>query len=108
MQTKEDDDSIPDPFVNVKSEEIESSDQVDPSHSCPKCGKIFSSSRSLKRHIKSLHDDEEKKTNPGLQREEKSIRTCSECHVELPRDEYQKHKLTHKNSYECDVCQKVE
>lgn len=107
MQSKKGEDSVPDPFVNVKSEEIESSDPVDPNRICPKCGKNFSSSRSLKRHMKSLHVDHENKTNAEPQVEEESVMTCKECNVVFTRDEYQKHKLTHKNSFECDVCSKV-
>lgn len=108
MQTKTDDDLIPDPFVNVKPEEVEP-EQDDRNYSCPQCGKYLSSARSLKRHLKSYHEnDVDKKVKHEPQVEEKCIITCKECKVMFTTpDEYQKHKLTHKQSFECDVCHRV-
>ncbi|XP_037032513.1 gastrula zinc finger protein XlCGF26.1-like [Bradysia coprophila] len=99
-------DSTPDPFVNLNSDEINSG-QIDANHNCPQCEKILSSAKSLKRHMKSVHDGEGKiKREPAAAG--KNTVTCKECEsVFTTRDEYHKHKSTHKKSFECDVCQKV-
>lgn len=104
LQAKTLADSIADPFVNVKSDE---NVQVDSNYNCPKCGKNLSSPRSLKRHIKAFHVHDEKNVNAERDVEEKSTITCTECYVVFTTDEYEKHKIVHKRSFECDVCQKV-
>lgn len=108
-QTKTNDNWLPDPFMNVKPEEICSESKVDQNFSCQKCDKNLSSSKSLRRHMKTCHKDvDEKKVFHEQQVEEKSIIKCKECKVVfVTQDEYQKHKLVHKQSFECDVCQKV-
>lgn len=112
---KKEDDSYPDPFINVKVEKIESdevgscTDSKNTKYNCTKCNKILSSSRSLKRHVKSFHDDEDKKKiKPEPRTDEETIITCSECNANFAtRDECQIHKLVHKTSFECDVCSKT-
>lgn len=88
-------------FVNVKNETVER-DKGDSSaatnkYDCPQCGKNLSSSRSLKRHVKTFHVDKQKER----------VISCQECRmVFLTRDEYVKHKSVHKKTYVCDVCEK--
>lgn len=81
---------------NVKKE-ITESDAVANKYNCSQCGKNLSSSRSLKRHVKTFHVDEQKR-----------VISCRSCRmVFVSRDEYVKHKLVHQKSFECDVCAKT-
>lgn len=65
---------------------------------CTKCGKKLSSSRSLKRHIKTIHVDQPKK----------STLNCPDCdEIFTERSELIKHKSVHRKIIECDVCAKT-
>lgn len=110
--------------MSVIKEEIEC-DQVDDNESetkdskfyCYKCGNSFLSVRSLKRHEQSAHtNDESRKRNQKsfkseqMMEDEDSNKTiaCNECTERFTtNEEYLRHKIVHKKSFECDVCQKV-
>lgn len=122
LQIKSESDYNPDPFLNVKKEEIESdqddnqSNLTDTKFICMKCGNDYSSSRSLKRHEQLVHTNDSHTTRnrrsvklePKAEDEDnnKSI-SCNECTEKfITNEEYLRHKIDHKKSFECDVCQK--
>lgn len=78
-------------------------------YNCPQCGKDLSSSRSLRRHIKTFHpENNQKNIKTEPQKDEGTTISCKECNVICGnRKEYQTHKLDHKQSFECDVCHKI-
>lgn len=111
---KTEDDSRPDPFVNVKKEAIQS-DKINSKYRCQKCGKSLSSSRTLRRHTQCFHAEgastnqvdikSEPKTDDDSNENETSCRECNKAFAN--RDDYLKHKINHKKTFECDVCQKI-
>lgn len=112
------DNSNPDLSVNVKKKpETENIRRKNSKYYCEKCGKNVSSLRSLRRHTQTFHANEdyalinrtdlkpETKTDDASSENEIS---CRECNKSFPsHDDYLKHKIIHKKTFECDVCQKV-
>ncbi|KAJ6623033.1 Zinc finger protein, partial [Pseudolycoriella hygida] len=66
-------------------------------YKCSQCDKNLSSSRSLKRHVKTFHTSVKKR-----------VFTCKECQIDFEDStEYTKHKAVHKKLYECNVCERT-
>ncbi|XP_037032514.1 zinc finger protein 2-like [Bradysia coprophila] len=117
-EIKTDDDSSVDsyPMVKKKSSRSAKINSKTSKHRCPICGKNMSSLRSLRRHTQSLHDDHDTTNNhENIECESKTddepdgkLISCTECNKTFSsRDDYLKHSINHKKTFECDVCQKV-
>lgn len=82
--------------VSNAKKKVGDSSAVTNQYNCSLCGKNLSSSRSLKRHVKTFHVVEKKR-----------IFSCPDPDCKMIfvlREEYVKHKLVHKKPIECDVC----
>lgn len=92
------------------------SNAKDSKFNCLKCGNNYSSARSLKRHDQSVHAKDERarrsqkmKPEPKTDEEDnnKTI-SCNECTERFTtNEEYLRHKIVHKKSFECDVSQNL-
>ncbi|KAJ6631742.1 Zinc finger protein, partial [Pseudolycoriella hygida] len=104
------DDLQPDQFVE-EMKDTPGDDSKNITYDCKKCGKNLSSSRSLKRHTQSFHGNVDgSKHHMEKTRSENSEHeiSCSECSKTFGNhDDYLKHKINHKKTFECDVCGKV-
>ena len=64
-------------------------------HCCTQCGKRFTCSTTLRRHIQTLHSDEKQFT-------------CDNCQKSFPtRDKLKRHEKVHEEkTFECQRCRK--
>lgn len=102
----------------TESDQVDDSDDntVDSNFDCMKCGNNYSSARSLRRHQQSVHSKNERakriqkplKCEPKFEEDHSKTIACNECTERFTtNEEFLRHKIVHKKSFECDVCQKV-